>query len=257
MMRANPMFWLLEVETYDFDAGVLKGAELTGKVMIISSQLWSLIRGDNVMSMLIGPGIFKGNAVIGNRRVDMVEYLSGLMFDPSQLRVSEPLPQVDIVNPEVIDPLEARKQEEIVTIIRKVIVERGNVLPGNVILRHRPNASIPLTAHALDLAKKINVSHVSGVQRARFILAGTNGPMYKPFVQHFRKRGFINPERLKVMATPFGRFSRFLDSEVMSDWMIVEKAGVDDRIGVEAIRAEYDDVLSQISRAQDKYIYEL
>ncbi|MGQ4871890.1 MAG: hypothetical protein ACP6IT_08640 [Candidatus Thorarchaeota archaeon] len=43
----------------------------------------------------------------------------------------------------------------------------------------------------------------------------------------------------------------------MLERLIVEKAGVDDRIGVEAIRAEYDDVLSQISRAQDKYIYDL
>ncbi len=256
MIRANPMYWLLDLETYDFDVGILRGADLTGKMIVVSSQIWSLIRGDTVLSMLIGPGVFKGVAELGNRRIDLLEYIAGVLFDPSALRVSEPLPQLDIVNPEVIDPLETRKVEEIVTIIRKVIVERGNVLPGNVILHHEPKASVPLTMHALDLTKKINVSHITGVQRARFILAGTNGPLYRPFVEHYRNRGFINPERLKILAVAFRKMTGFHDADIMSDWMIVEKAGTETNTGAKAIAAEYHDVMEQMKRNEDRYLYE-
>jgi len=250
------MYWLLDLETYDFDIGVLKGTDVRGRIIVVSSQIWSLIREDTVVSMLIGPGVFKGVAEVGNKRVDLTEHIGGVMFDPSSLREADPLPQLDIVNPEVIDPLESRKVEEIVTIIRKVIVERGNVLPGNVILHHEPKVTVPLTMHALDLTKRINVAHVTGVQRAKFVLAGTNGPLYRPFVEHYSKRGYINPERLKLLAIAFNKITRFTDADVMSDWMIVEKAGVDDRTGIEAIAAEYENVMEQIGRNEEKYIYQ-
>ena len=55
-MQTVPLYWLLDVELYDFDIGVLKKADVTGKALMISSQLWSIIRGNSVHSMLIGPG---------------------------------------------------------------------------------------------------------------------------------------------------------------------------------------------------------
>ncbi|MCF2137028.1 MAG: hypothetical protein K9W43_07245 [Candidatus Thorarchaeota archaeon] len=257
MMRSNPMYWLIDIETYDFDIGVLKGTELRGTIMILSSQLWSLIRGDTVFSMLIGPGIFKGTAQVKGRVVDVIEFVGGLMFDPSKLRLDEPLPEVDIVHPEVIDPLESGREEEIVTIIRKIIVEHGNILPGQIIMKQHTEASVPMTAHAIDLAKKIKVTHVSGVQRAKFILAGTNGPMYKRLVTHYHKRGFLNPERVKIMTIPFRRFSKFSDDEAMKDWMIVEKAGMETQLGQEAYRAEFEEVMKAIKQNEEKYIFEL
>ena len=251
------MFWLIEIETYDFNIGAHKKADLTGKVLIVSSQLWSLIRGDKVVSMLIGPGIFKGRAESNGINIDVMEYIGGLMFDPSKLRLDEPLPEVDIVNPEVIDPLESGRIEEIITIIRKIIVEHGNVLTGDLIMKHRPKASIPMTAHAMELAKKIRVSHVSGVQRAKFVLAGANGPMYKPMVKHYHSRGYLNPEKIKILAVPFGQFARIKDSEIMDDWLIVEKTGVDTTTGAKAIQTEFEEVMKSIKRNEDKYIYEI
>jgi hypothetical protein len=255
-MTNEALFWLLDVEAYDFDIGVLKGTDLKGRALMVSRQLWSVIREDKVLSVLIGPGIFKGTAVSGNIRVDVVEKLGALIFDPTQLRYDEPIPIVDIINPEVIDPLGAKKQEEIVTIIRKLVIEKGNVMAADPLAKVEQRGSVPQTAHYDEMIRKIDVSHVSGVQRAKFILAGTNSPMYRPFAESFQKRGYIQADRLKVMATPFLKFSSFIDIEVMSDWMIVEKAGIDSKTGIEAIRDEYDATFVQVKENEQAFIFE-
>ncbi|MHA2601597.1 MAG: hypothetical protein AM324_005630 [Candidatus Thorarchaeota archaeon SMTZ1-83] len=256
-MSNGALYWVLEVEAYDFDIGVLKGTDVTGKALMISRQLWSVIREDKVVSILIGPGIFKGTATSGSRRVDVVEHLGALLFDPSQLRMDEPLPLVDIINPEVIDPLGTRKQEEIVTIIRKLVVEKGNILAANPLAKVTQDANVPRTAHYDEMIRRINVSHISGKQRAQFILAGTNGPMYRPFVKSYEKRGYLQPDRLKVMATPFLKFTSFVDIEIMSDWRIVEKAGIETKTGIEAIRDEYEATLAIVEENTDAFIFEL
>ena len=253
----TPLYWLIEIESYDFEVGAFKGADLSGKALIISNQLWSIVRGNRVYSVLIGPGIFKGVATKGKIQVDVLEYLSALMFDPTMLRFDEPLPQVDIVNPEVIDPLGARKQEEIVTIIRNLLVEKGNVLAADPLATVRTTTNVPQTAHYEEIFKRINVSHVSGLQRAKFILAGTNGPMYKPFVEHFDSRKFWRRERTKVLATPFYKFNSFVDIDVMSDWMIVEKAGMDSKTGIEAFSDEFERTLSIVEKERESFIFEL
>lgn len=257
MMRASPLFWLLDVQLYDFNAGVFRNADLTGKALVISSQLWSLIREDRVISVLIGPGIFKGVMTSGNRRADIVEPTSALMFDPTNLRVDEPVPLIDIVNPEVIDPLSTARVEEIVTFIRKLMVEKGNVLTGDTIMKLKQDAAVPTTAHAMDVVKRINVRHVSGVQRAKFILAGTNSPLYKPFVQAYRKQRYAHLEQTKVMATPFNKFADFTDIEVMANWTIVEKAGFDSKTGIEAMQEEYESTLKDVDKNVDSFVYEI
>ncbi len=93
MNELSPLYWLIEIETYDFAVGAFKGADLSGKALILSSQLWSIIRETQVYSILIGPGIFKGVATKNGIHVDVQEYISCLMFDPTQLRFDEPLPK--------------------------------------------------------------------------------------------------------------------------------------------------------------------
>jgi hypothetical protein len=237
--------------------GAFKDADLRGKALILSNQLWSIIRESRVYSVLIGPGIFKGVATKGGIQVDVLEFLSVLIFDPTMIRFDEPLPQVDIVNPEVIDPLGAREQEEIVTVIRNLVVERGNILAADPLATVQTKASVPQTAHYHEIYERINVSHVSGSQRAKFILAGTNGPMYKPFVEYFDEGKFRRKERTKVLATPFYKFSSFIDIDVMSDWMIVEKAGTDTKTGIEAIGEEFERALSAIEKEKESFIFEL
>jgi len=253
----SPLYWLLDVEMYDFVVGAFKGADLRGKALILSSQLWSIIRGTCVYSALIGPGIFKGVATKNGIHVDVLEYISCLMFDPTQLRFDEPLPQVDIVTPEVIDPLGIRQQEEIVTLIRNLVIARGNVLAGDQLATITAVTNIPQTVYYEEMFKRINVSHVSGAQRAKFILGGANGPIYRPFAENFPKLIRQQTERTKIFAAPFDKFAGFSDIEIMSDWMIVEKAGQDSRTGMEAIGAEYERTLSVIDKDKDNYIFEL
>lgn len=257
MNISSPLYWLIEIETYDFAVGAFKGADLSGKVLILSSQLWSIIRETQVYSILIGPGIFKGVATRGGIHVDVLEYISCLMFNPTQLRFDEPLPQVDIVSPEVIDPLGTRKQEEIVTLIQNLVIERGNVLAGDSLATIKGKTGVPRTVHIEEMFKRINVSHVSGEQRAKFILGGANSPIYRPFAENFPKLRLQQTERTKVLATPFYKFSSFSDIEIMTDWMIVEKAGQDSKTGMEAIGAEYERTLEVIDKAQGDYIFEL
>jgi hypothetical protein len=256
-LAQNPLYWLIEIEAYDYDVGVLKGADLHGKALILSSQLWSIIRGSKVYSILIGPGIFKGTGTKGNIRVDVLEHLSALMFDPTMLRFDEPLPQVDIVSPEVIDPTGEREIEEIVAVIRNLIVEKGNVLTAYTLATVQTDTNVPQTAHYEEVYERINVSHVSGLQRAKFILAGTNSPMYRPFVKYYESQKFWHLQRTKIMATPFFKFSSFADIDVMSDWMIVEKAGMDTKTGIEAIGDEYERTLEMVEKEKKQYIYEL
>ena len=257
MNSPSPLYWLIEIETYDFSVGAFKGADLSGKVLILSSQLWSIIRETNVFSMLIGPGIFKGVASKNGIQIDVLEYLSCLMFDPTRLRYDEPLPQVDIVTPEVIDPLGSRKMEEIVTLIRNLVTQRGNVLAGDTVATVKVEANIPQTMYYEEMYKRIKVSHISGAQRAKFILGGANGPIYRPFAENFPKLVRQQTEKTTVLAAPFSKFTSFSDIEIMSDWMIVEKAGQDSRTGMEAIGAEYERTLSVIDRDTENFIFEI
>ena len=59
------------------------------------------------------------------------------------------------------------------------------------------------------------------------------------------------------MATPFYKFSSFVDIDVMSDWMIVEKAGTDSKTGMEAIGDEFERTLSAIENESESFIFEL
>ncbi len=257
MMKQTPVYWLIDIETYDFAIGAFKGADITGKALILSSQLWSIVRDNQVYSILIGPGIFKGVAKRGGIQLDILEHISCLMFDPTQLRYDEPLPQVDIVNPEVIDPLGTKKHEEIVTLLRNLVVERGNILAGDALAKVKIEANIPQTAHYEEIFKKINVSYISGMQRAKFILGGTSGGIYRPFAENFPKLKLQQVEKSIVLAMPFNKFASFSDIEVMMDWMIVEKASVDSRTGMEAIGSEYESTLQAIQNNQEKFIFEL
>ncbi|MHA1960539.1 MAG: hypothetical protein ACW99U_09920 [Candidatus Thorarchaeota archaeon] len=248
--------WLLDIEAYDFDIGVLSGTDITGKALVISRQLWSVIRGDKVVSILIGPGVFKGVAESGPRRIEVMEHLSALIFDPSMLRYDEPVPLVDIVNPEVIDPLSAAKPEEIYSVIRKLIIEKGNILAVDPLAKVSRDTSVPETAHYAESLQKISVSHVSGVQRARFILAGTNSPLYRPFADWYGKHKYKNPEYTKIMDTFSSRFTEFEDNETLSDWTIVEKYGTTEASGIAALQEEYQSSFAVLSQNEESFLFD-
>jgi len=246
----HTLYWLIDIETYDFTIDDLSGLDLRGKALIVSSYLWSIKRGTQHYSILIGPGIFKGVATKDNIHVDVFECISCLMFDPTQLRYDEPLPLVDIFTAEVIDPLGTKKMEHLITDIENLV----NRLEREKFIRLGIPQIVP------DFPRfyhRINLSFVSGLERAKFYLGKSNGDIYRPFAKNFPKLSHQQIERTRVLATPFCKFTNFSDIEVMSDWMIVEKAGPYSKTGMEAIGAEYERTLGAIEKDKDNYIFEL
>jgi hypothetical protein len=76
-------------------------------------------------------------------------------------------------------------------------------------------------------------------------------------VQAYEKKKFEQPERIKVMATPFGKFTSLADIEVMSNWTIVEKAGFDSKTGIESMQEEYEWTLRDLAKNEASFIYEV
>ncbi|MBD3158927.1 MAG: hypothetical protein GF309_09085 [Candidatus Lokiarchaeota archaeon] len=256
MKSPTPMYWLLDVEAYDFDVGVFDGAKIAGKALIVSRQLWSVIRGEEVFSALIGPGMFKGKAVEGKRTVELLEPLSALIFNPSELRPDRPVPLVDIISPEVIDPLGQSESEEIVTMIKKLLVEKGNVLPVGAIATVKGESMIPSTVHYDEKLKKLSVRHVSGTTRARFILGGTNSPLYKPFSESFQKLRYSEPEESGILSTTLGKFLDFKRDDFLDNWIIVEKTDQGSGNGYEDVREEYLRAYEEMEKNKESFIFD-
>lgn len=256
MKSPTPMYWLLDVEAYDFDVGVFDGSKLAGKALVVSRQLWSIIRGEEVFSALIGPGMFKGKAVEGKRTVELLEPLSALIFNPSELRPDRPVPLVDIISPEVIDPLGQSESEEIVTMIQKLLIEKGNVLPVGAIATVKGESMIPSTAHYDEELKKISVHHVSGKRRARFILGGTNSPLYKPFSESFQKLKYSEPEESGILSTTLGKFLDFKRDDFLDNWIIVEKTDQGSGNGYEDVREEYLRAYEEMEKHKESFIFD-
>ncbi|MFO7835814.1 MAG: hypothetical protein R6V83_04095 [Candidatus Thorarchaeota archaeon] len=256
MKTPTPMYWLLDVEAYDFDIGVFDGCKMNGKALIVSRQLWSIIRGEEVFSALIGPGIFKGQGVEGRRTAEILEPLSALIFNPSELRPDKPVPLVDIITPEVIDPLAQSESEEIMAMIKSLLVEKGNILPVGAIATVRTQSNIPTTVHWDEEVKKISITHVSGTTRARFILGGTNSPLYRPFSESFRNLRFSDPDNSRILSTTSGQFLEFERNDFLDTWIIVEKADEGSGSGYEDVREEYLKVYTEMVKHEESFILE-
>ena len=127
MIEQNPpLLWVLDYVIPDFQ---LLGEKMTlsGELLIASRQLFSFLQEEIVRSALIGPGAVKGQVLIKGKPVD-VEYLVGaVIFDPTQMRPREPIPLLDILNPEILDPLEQASEEQVQEIIRTLVVKKGSI----------------------------------------------------------------------------------------------------------------------------------
>ena len=58
------------------------------------------------------------------------------------------------------------------------------------------------------------------------------------------------------MSLPFTCFAQASDIEILSDWMIVEKAGMGGT-GAVAFRSEYEQVLANITKNEESFIFDL
>ncbi len=216
----SPLLWVLDFIAPNFQ---LFGEELTltGDLLIASRQLWSLLHGETVRSALLGPGVIKGQVTLKGNPVD-VEFLVGaILFDPTEMRPGEPIPLVDILHPEIVDPLEQSNPEQIQEIIRTLVVKKGSVSDSKPILTLQVEGGLPITLVTEQHIVAKNISFVSGMKKAKFLLGGQKNRLYTPFKDALQSNRFSDPSKIWTFRLDQKTFVAF-DSSQFRDWVIIE-----------------------------------
>jgi hypothetical protein len=247
----KPVYWLLDFEVPSFITKFGRD-EFKGIVLIASRQLWNLIsekvEPDSesiVRSALIGPGYIKGVVKKGTGGIEFEHAISSVIFNPAELRLTEPLPLLNIISPEVVDPSAESSIEEIEGVVRKVMVARGNPLVPQKIAEVRPLASIPTLEYTSTAEVKLEIRLTSGLSKARFVLQGVHKRIYAPYCSRLSgsEHYFDDPSVLNV----FWVDKRQLIApprESLSDWTIIEKSGERQQPQKEA-KDGYDEIMEE------------
>lgn len=254
------LYWLLDTYIPKLNLPHVKEVEFKGEVLIMSKQLWTLISDDVVRSCLIGPGVIKGIALYKGYPIKVEEAIGILVFNPAELRPSAPIPLVNIVTPEVIDPLAKSSASEIATVIERVLVDRGMVLAPKKLTEVRRRGTIPTIEYREKFFEKIEVHLTSGVMKAKFLLGGAKRPIYEAFLKRYEKRVYERPEKLRVLYVDERKFASF-GQDAVSHWSIVEKIQAQPleeqqtENGYKQFVDEYMSVVDFIKKFKDAYIF--
>lgn len=252
------LYWLLDVYMPNFQLG-FGNVELKGKLLITSNQLWSLMGEDTVRSSLIGPGYIFGQGTLKGSPVTFESPIGALIMDPTELRPHAPVPLIDIITPEVIDPLETSSPETIKENIMRIVIRKGQVLGPIRVAEVREMTKIPMTAFEEDTIRELHISHVSGIERARFILAGKNRRLFDPFVKLIKRGKYQNLHNLRILRVDKKRIDDFVDVDRLGEWIIIEKAQEMTpeikRNTYEEFKKEYELAYNDIRKNWAAYIY--
>ena len=254
------LYWLLDLYIPDLNLPHIKNVEFKGEVLIASKQLWTLLREDIVRSCLIGPGVVKGTILHKGHPIEVEEGVGALVFNPAELRPTAPIPLVNIVAPEVVDPLAKSSVSEIATIIEKVLVGRGMVLAPKKLTEVRRKGTIPTVEYREKFLEKIEVHLTSGAMKAKFLLGGAKRPIYSAFLKRYSKRLYEHPERLKILYVDKREFTSF-NQDAVSCWSIVEKLQAQPleekqtADGYKQFVEEYVSVLEFMKKFKEVYIF--
>lgn len=254
------LYWLLDTYIPGLSLPHVKEVEFKGEVLITSKQLWTLLYENVVRSCLIGPGIIKGTAIYKGYPIKVEEAIGVLIFNPAELRPSAPIPLVNIVTPEVIDPLAKSSASKITTVIERVLVDRGMILAPKKLTEVKRKGTIPTVEYREKFFEKIEVRLTSGVMKARFLLGGAKRPIYDAFLKRYEKRMYERPEKLRVLYVDERRFASF-DQNTVSCWSIVEKIQAQPLEEQETVNGykqfveEYWSVVDFIRKFKNSYIF--
>lgn len=221
-MEERVLFWLMDAQIpeLNFEFG---NADFNGNILITSRQLWSLIRGSIVRSCLIGPGIVLGKADVLGKPVFIEERIGIVIFDPTEMRLDEPIPLVNIISPEVFDPLESSTVKEIEKIIETISTQKGKVLIPEELARIKHRAALPITMGRESSLVKAQVRLVSGLDRARFVLGGKHRTIYGPLAKGLKEGKFRESALTKILKADTKKLERFTENSIESDWNIIEQ----------------------------------
>nr|MDO8079778.1 hypothetical protein [Candidatus Freyarchaeota archaeon] len=255
-MEEHVLFWLMDLQIPDLNFEFGK-ANFQGNALITSRQLWSLLRGSTVRSCLIGPGIVLGNAEALGKPVRVEERIGIIIFDPTEMRLDDPTPLVNIISPEVFDPLETSNSKEIERIIENISVQKGKVLIPEELTKIKHRAALPITMGREVSLIKSKVRLVSGVDRARFVLGGKHRAVYGPLAKGLKERKFHESELTKVLKADTKKLEKFTRKNIEPDWTIIEQypkiSSKSDAF--EQFLKEYQTVLDTIYKHKEAFIY--
>ncbi|MHA2059784.1 MAG: hypothetical protein ACW976_03300 [Candidatus Ranarchaeia archaeon] len=222
-MNAPVLYWVLNFSIPDFSYGSFPGyVDIKGRLLIASRQLWSLMGGQTVRSCLIGPGVVSGVADINGVPTTFVEQIGSVIFDPTELRPDEPIPLIDIIHPEVIDPTSSARIEDIERSLTRILVRRGMVLAPKKLAVITPPSTVPKTALEEDDIVRVKIKHTTGLAKARFLLGGQNRAVYNELIKILKENKDPKIDDLLVLRSDTKSFSPFKPS-LVAEWMIVEK----------------------------------
>jgi hypothetical protein len=252
----SPLLWVLDFVAPNFQ---LFGEEVTlsGDLLIASRQLWSLLHGETVRSALLGPGVIKGQVSLKGNPVD-VEFLVGaVLFDPTEMRPGEPIPLIDILHPEIVDPLEQSTPEQVQEIIRTLVVKKGSVSDSKPILTLQVEGGLPITLVSEQHIVAKNISLVSGMRKAKFLLGGQKNRLYTPFKDALQSNRFSDPTKIWTFRLDQKTFVDF-DSSHFRDWVIIEMQadmGTETLDTSQAVEDEFTSILTYLLGNQSHFIF--
>jgi hypothetical protein len=244
------VYWLVDFIVPNFISKFGRD-DLDGKILIASRQLWTLISENQVRSAFIGPGYIKGVIKKATGGIEFEQMIGCVIFDPTELRRKEPLPLVNIFSPDVIDPLSESSKETIESLVRKVMIARGNPLVQQKLAEVRPLTSIPTLEYSSMAEVKLEIKLTSGLSKARFALKGIHNKIYTPFSSIFSsgKHQYDDFTRLNILwvdtrqlVTP--------TREKLSEWIIIEQSG-EQAQPEDASKDGYDRIISEYERTLD------
>ena len=253
----KPVYWLLDFVVPRFITKFGQD-DFKGLVLIASRQLWNLIseKADSdsesiVRSAFIGPGYIKGVIKKGTGGIEFEQAISGVIFNPSELRLTEPLPLLNIISPEVIDPSAESSKEEIESIVRKIMVTRGNPLVQEKLAEVRPLTTIPTLEYTSTAEVKLEIRLTSGLSKARFVLKGIHKKIYAPYstLLSSSEHQFDDPSKLSFLWVDKRQLA-VPSREKLSEWAIIEQS--ENRGEPEVVAKDgYDSIIEEYKRTLD------
>lgn len=251
-----PLLWVLNFVIPDFTIFGEKKT-LHGELLIASRQLFSFLQGEIVRSAFIGPGVVKGQVLIKGEPVD-VEYLVGaVIFDPTKMRPREPIPVLDILNPEILDPLEQASVEQVQEIIRTLAIKKGSVEDSGQILTITTEGGLPRTLIAEQRIVPKNISLVSGLKKARFLLGGQKNRLYTPFKEALKRNRFSDPNRIWTFRIEQRMFETFKPIQ-FDEWIIIEMQTdpVAASDSSQVVETEFNSILTYLLGNRKYFVYD-
>ncbi|MFW9933908.1 MAG: hypothetical protein ACFFDU_00070 [Candidatus Thorarchaeota archaeon] len=251
-----PLLWVLDYVIPDF---TIFGEKITlnGELLIASRQLFSFLQEEVVRSAFIGPGVVKGQVLIKGKPVDVEHLVGAVIFDPTKMRPREPIPVLDILNPEILDPLEQASVEQVQEIIRKLIIKKGSVDDSGQILKVTTEGGLPTTLLSEQRIVPRNISLISGLKKARFLLGGQKNRLYTPFKDALQRNRFSDPSRIWTFRIDTMEFEEF-NPESFDEWIIIEMQSgpTDSSRSSQVVELEFNSILTYLLGNREYFIFD-